>query len=694
MESIRRTWHRIVLFLILVVTGFLSFYSLAQEGYGNTYYAAAVKSMLMSWHNFFFLSFDPGGYVTIDKPPVAFWLQAASAKLFGFHGWSLILPEALATVVSVALLYHLVQRVFGKTCGLIAAAALAVTPILVAVSRTNEPDPTLVMVVLFAAWALLIAAERGSLKQLLLAMALVGIGFNVKMAEAFLVLPAFYVVYWLYSPLKVGRKLGHLAVATALLLAVSLSWATVVDMTPALLRPYVGSSQTNSELELAVGYNGIQRVLPSKGALGGHGSDFIGGGRHGDAASGVIQNMEHNWEQEFAAFSSGSHGPAGNGDRTGGGFGMGGGSTGVFRLFDYQMAGQISWLFPLAFLGILGAYLRSRRRGVDPGESRTTRLALSFWGMWVLPMVVYFSIANLAHLYYMSMLAPGIAALAAIGLREMYLLYRDDRGWKAWLLPLALVATGGLQAFILSSYPAWSIWLIPVAGGLSVLCALVLVVGKVRCRDGYARGARFAAAAGLAALLVAPAVWSVTPMIYGTNASSPTAGPELASSGGDGQGFGGSGFGVGNVNTAQLTEFLLQHNGSAKYLVAVPNAMTAAPIILQTGKAVMAVGGFMGRDPIMTVPRLQQMVADNEIKYFMVTGSPEGKAGDMPGLNALLSLMGGQSSVTAWVEAHGTLIPQQEWDGNTSAANSNTAQMPGRTFGSMQLYELSPGAVS
>ncbi|KLU61634.1 undecaprenyl phosphate-alpha-4-amino-4-deoxy-L-arabinose arabinosyl transferase [Peptococcaceae bacterium CEB3] len=683
METIRRTWHQIILFFILAVTGFLSYYAVGTEGYGNTYYAAAVKSMLMSWHNFFFLSFDPGGYVTIDKPPVAFWLQAASARLFGFHGWSMILPEALATVVSVALIYHLVQRVFGKSCGLVAAGVLAVTPILVAVSRTNEPDPILVMVVLFAAWALILAAERSSLRYLVLALGLVGLGFNVKMAEAFLVVPAFYGVYWLYARVKPGRKLAHLALATAVLVVVSLSWITVVDMTPASMRPYVGSSQTNSELELAVGYNGIQRVLPRHGFL--------------DFKANATPKLTNNWERELAGIKAGFHAPTGKGARSGGarghgGFGMGGGGSGLLRLLDNQMAGQISWLLPLAFLGILGAYLRSRRRGADPDESRTVRLALVFWGLWVLPMVVYFSIASLAHLYYMSMLAPGIAALAAMGFREMYLLYRDESGWKAYFLPVALAATGALQVFILSGYSAWSTWLTPVAAGVSGLCALALVIGKVRSGTEPARGARFIAAIALSALLVAPAVWSLTPMMYGTNASSPTAGPELAENGANGRGFGGFGFG-GNINTSKLVNFLLRHNGNATYLVAVPNAMTAAPIILQTGKAVMAVGGFMGRDPILTVARLQQMVAAGELRYFMVASSPGVSGGKNSNPTAGFGWMGDQMAVTQWVEAHGTLVPQQEWDGNASAAGKGGSPWMGRMPG-LQLYDLNPAAAS
>jgi len=655
MQFFKRTWQQIVLFLILTATGFLSFYGVSQEGYGNTYYAAAVKSMLSSWHNFFFVSFDPGGYVSIDKPPVAFWLQAASAKLFGFHGWSLILPQALAAVVAVAVLYHLVQKDFAKTAGLVAAAVLAVTPVLAAVARTNEVDSTLAMVVLLAAWALLAAARAGSLPLLLVAMGVVGIGFNVKMLEAFMVLPAFYAAYWFCSSLKTGRKIAHLAVATALLLAVSLSWATIVDMTPAQNRPYVGSSQTNSVLELALGYNGIQRVLPSGGPFGDHRGPTTGRG------------PGENWN--FAGFSRpDTPGPA---DRAGTGnhgdfaaFGGETGAPGVWRLFDRQMAGQISWLLPLALLGALGIYLAGR--GLEPRAQKSHRLALVFWGLWVLPMAVYFSAAGFFHTYYMVMMAPGLAALVGIGFTRMYRLFREDRGWTACLLPAALVTNAALEIFFLSRYPGWDTRLDPVAAA-SALAALTLTLIRRKGHGGLI--ARWATAGGLAALLVAPAAWAATPIMYGSNPSMPMAGPELAGTNRlrDG-GFGG----FGNADTSAMIAFLLRNDPDEKYLVAVPNAMTAAPIILQTGKAVMAVGGFMGRDPILTVERLQQMVASGQVRYFMVGG--------------FAGFQGG-SSVTDWVKEHGTLVPAQDWAGGSSAG-------PGTRPGGMQLYDLGTGQTS
>src|SRR5918912_3004779 len=144
--------HQIALATILILSAFLNLFQLTSQGYGNTYYAAAVKDMLTSWHNFFFVSFD-AGFVSVDKPPLGLWVQAASAWLFGFSGLSLLLPQAIAGVLSVALLYHLVRRTFGSVAGLVAALALAATPVAVAVERTNNADGLLTLTVLVAAWA-------------------------------------------------------------------------------------------------------------------------------------------------------------------------------------------------------------------------------------------------------------------------------------------------------------------------------------------------------------------------------------------------------------------------------------------------------------------------------------------------------------------------------------------------------------
>src|SRR5919202_718399 len=246
---------------IVILAAALRFANIGAIGQSNTYYTAAVKSMLESWHNFFFAAAEPGGSVSIDKPPVAYWVQTLSVAIFGVNGFAVVLPQILAGIGSVILLFHLVRRSFGNVAGLVAAFALAVTPVAIAVERNNTPDGLLIFTLLLAAWAFIKATESRKLRFLILGAVLVGIGFNIKMMQAFLPLPAFYALYFLGSQQGWWRKIAHLGLAMLVLLPVALSWAVIVDLTPADQRPYVGSSTTNSELDLIVGYNGLQRLL-------------------------------------------------------------------------------------------------------------------------------------------------------------------------------------------------------------------------------------------------------------------------------------------------------------------------------------------------------------------------------------------------------------------------------------------------
>src|SRR5665213_766046 len=256
-----RFWEWLGLFSILVLAAGLRLWGLDQNGYGNSYYAAAVRSMMMNWHNFFYVSFDPVGWVTVDKPPVSLWFQTLSAKLLGFSGFSLIFPQVVEGILSVALVYFLVRRRFDAWAAWIAALAIAVGPISVAVDRYNNTDECLVFVLLLAAWAMSLAVEKSSRGLLLLALALVGIGFNTKMLVAFIVLPTFYLLYWVGAVVPWKRRFADLIIGSLVLAVVALSWPLAVDFTPASERPFVGSTQDNSMISLSLGWNGFQRLL-------------------------------------------------------------------------------------------------------------------------------------------------------------------------------------------------------------------------------------------------------------------------------------------------------------------------------------------------------------------------------------------------------------------------------------------------
>lgn len=725
-------WQQMALGGILALSAFLNLFRLSREGDGNLYYAAAVRSMLESWHNFFFVSFDPGGFVTVDKPPLGLWLQTASAEIFGFHGWALLLPQALAGVLSVALLYHLVSRAFGPVAGLIAGLVLALTPITVVTSRNNTMDVTLVLVVLLAAWAVLKAAETGRLGWLLLGAFLVGLGFNVKMLEAYLVLPALYLLYLVASPRRWWMRVGHLALATVVLLAVSLSWAVAVDLTPASQRPYVGSTTDNSELSLAIGYNGLDRVLPGitifghslPGTTQGRGGGFNGAGGGRNFRFGAPTEPNESLLQRLRnLFGDG-------GGRQTGIPGFGASQPGPLRFISQELGGQISWLLPLALLGLVVAawQVRRRRRSadpamtvpvnqdsemalapgttdeVDPGQRRR-RQGLILWGAWTLSMLIFFSYTSRFQPYYLVMLAPGIAALVGIGLVALWRGYCASP-WLFWLLPVALVGSGLFEYMILADYPDWRGRLAPAIFALLGIAALGLVVWRLLPwpRPHLRLPALLPAclaALGLLGLLLAPTAWAALPVWNGSGGR-PYAGPAPSYSGsGAGSRYRGGGGGFAFSQPAAqsvpsvdptLLSYLEAHQGSDRFLVAVANAQAAEPFILKTGKPVMALGGFLGSDPILTPNHLAQLVADGTVRYFLLSGVPTlgsttGRGG-RGGFGGIFGFGGNQqASDLSWVGQHCATVPTAQWQSpNGSSSGSGGFGGFGRG-GGQQLFD-------
>jgi 4-amino-4-deoxy-L-arabinose transferase-like glycosyltransferase len=659
-------WRQLALAGVMLISIFMNFYQLGQNGFGNLYYAAAIRSMLDNLHNFFFASFDPGGFVSIDKPPLGFWLQAASAKIFGFTPLSIFLPQALAGVLSVLLLYYLVRRHFGVIAGLLAALALAISPISVVTNRNNTIDSTLVLVMLLGAWAVLRAAETGKLRWLLLCAVFAGLGFNIKMLEAYLVVPVYGLLYLLAAPRRLRVRIGHLALAALLLLTISLSWAVAVDLTPAGSRPYVGFSQNNSEVSLALGYNGIQRLLGQFG---------FGRGNAGNSTS----NTRGNTTGSFPSAGAGSGtfngrnfpqpGVGGPGQPPQG-FGSGGGGNGsgmfntgnpgLLRLFNEPLGGQIVWLLPMALLGMLALAWQRRPRFREDRQQHS----LILWGIWLVTMAVFFSVASFFHQYYLSTFAPAICALFGIGVVVMWQDYRRS-GWRGWLLPLALLLTALEQIHIIVSDPSWGTWLIPLIAIPCVLAAAILFVARLLPR--LRLNARVVASAlciALLALMLTSVVWSTIPVLANEAASLPVAGPSGQTGAGPGAGRSSS------VDTA-LVKYLEAHKGSAKYLVAVVSSNEADAIILATNQPVMALGGFSGSDPILTTTQLATLVKSGVVKFFLISGSGGGSS---------------QSALITWIEQHGTVVSSSQWQ------SSSTSSSSGGFGGTAQLYKYNSAA--
>lgn len=689
----------IPLILILILSAFLNVWKIWENGNANAYYTAAVTSMLQSFHNFFYASFDPGGFVTIDKPPVAFWVQTLFASIFGVHGWSVTLPMALAGVGSVGLIYLIVKPTFGVNTARLAALMMAVTPVAIAVQRSNNVDSLLVFFLLLATWMLLKGVKQQKALWIIAGFSMIGVAFNVKMLQAYMILPALYVFYLLAYQVNWKQKLSVLAIGTVLLAGISVSWAMIVDSVPASERPYEGSSLTNSVMELAFGYNGLNRLTGQTSVL----------SPEENTAQVTAPPTTSNSNSQITGMTNSQMSPPTGNRNTGKMFNIG--DAGPLRLFQSSLSGQASLLLPFAIVSLIALFAGVRRNT----WRRPEYLDSIFWVMWLLPVAGFFSIAGFFHQYYLIMLAPPVAVLAATGFMAQWRYYREGRGWLSWLLPINVAVTTAFQMYVIYPFNATigSAWFY-IIGGVGLVLTIGLLIGK---KDSILQANKLYLASGaIILLMLTPLYWSSFSIVNASgNVAIPAGGPEVK------EGFGRFGgnppnmIGAGgsnasirpanpdttmtptentlpseNTNTApartpnrggmyqtaneKLLQYVTQHNTGEKYLFAVSNASSAAPYIIQTGKPVMAMGGFGGSDPILTVDSLKALISKGEIKYFMING---------------IGGRGGESNeIITWIKEHGTEIPTEEWQDTTSTvlqnslSGANNAKVPTATMNS------------
>ena len=592
-----------------------------------------------------------------------------SARVFGLNYRSVLLPQAAEGVASVAVLYAAVRRWSGPAAGLIAAGVLAVTPVATLMFRFNNPDALLVLLMTAAAYAMVRAIDSGRTRWIVLAGALLGFGFLTKMLQAFLVLPAFGLVYLVAGPPRLGRRVWQLLAGGAALLAAAGWWVALVQFTPAADRAYVGGSTNDSILQLALGYNGLGRLDGHEtGSVGFNGGAATGGGATGGAGGGAF-----------------------------------GGSTGLSRLFASEMGGQISWLLPAALIALAALVWLSWRRP----RTDQVRAAALLWGGWLVVTGLVFSyMSGIIHPYYTGGPGPrdrgadrhgGRHRLAGPAQPDRRAGDRRPRrpgrgrggdrmvglGTARPLGRLAALAAAGDRG------------LRPGRGGGRDRRALAQRPGPGALRGAAGPGGRAGRPARLQprhgrhrAHRRAPQRRAVRYLVRrpgrrarggpgggpggggfgggqpGTGFSSPggtsgrspgaaagqvpgsTSRPSGHVPGGQGGATGsgtGGGLGGGTQVSNAVTTLLISGAAGYRWTAATVGAESAAPFQLASGEPIMALGGFNGTDQAPTLAQFKKMVAAHEVHYFIGANGHTFGGGS-----------GDAAQITSWVQSHFT----------------------------------------
>ncbi len=615
---------------VLALSAVLNVNKLAQNGYANIFYSAGVKSMLRSWHNFLFVSFDPGGLVTVDKPPLALWVQAASAKLFGFSPLSLLLPEAIVGVLSVAALYWVMRSRFGAWAAVAGALTLAVFPSFVAVSRENGVDPVLILLLILACGAGLRACETGRWRTLVGCGVLIGLAFNTKTLAAYLVVPPIALGYVVCAPGSIPNRVWKLAVAALAMLVVSFAWIAVVELTPASQRPYVGSSTNNTELGLTFEYNGFGRV---EGQVGGPNSVVVRPGAYVPAAQERAVAAKAVHAANVPPASSTVHEPTPTlkpivtkgREKDPIPFG---GPPGPLRLFHIGLGDQAGWMLPFALFGLLGLALLAC---LDRRHDRRLAAMLVLGGWFLVEAVVLSLSKGIVHPYYVSALGPGTGAMAGAGAAAFVGLARGRSARR--IVGLALmgcaVASTVVVQVVLMHREHYLEWFIPllVVGATVGICALLAL----------RRLALPAVACTFLLLLVAPTAYSATTWLAPAEGTFPAAGPRHD-----------PGPGAYGVNARDegidraLADYVSTHDPGSRWALLTVASDTAAPMML-FGLDAGAVGGYSGTDPAVDGPQLARLVAAGKARYILLGGE--------------YSLRGGNRATRAVLKACTELAP-------------------------------------
>ncbi len=538
--------------LVALGSAWLSLWGIA-DGVRSEYYAAVARSMSMSWHNLLYGAMDPTGVVSIDKVPGSFWWMALSVRLFGMHTWAVLLPSGIATVITTATVAITTRRWLGDAAGLTAGAVFALTPIVAAVARSNQPHVVFVCLLAIAVDRAVVAVQQGSRRTLIIAGLWIAAAFQSYMLAAWAIWPAVIVAWLVAAPLPRRRRVLDLLAAGVLSGLASLWWIALVTLTPAGARPWVGGTDHNSAIEMVFGYNGFGRF--------GHGATTVPGAA-------------------FRGFVPPFGGPVGWG-----------------RLFNAQMGGQVAWLLPAAMIGAVLVLLGLRRMPRHAQGPAILTLG------WFATFVAIDSLSAGVHQFYAAALAPAMGALVAAGID---LARRRPRRTGTPLLIGLLAVTAATALLLAARMPGYLPWVPWVQLALAALVA-GLLLGRA--------GRRALPALLVVALLLTPAAWAADAMHH-PNAMNPVAGPNDGGSPTRKHGSTGDVI-VTGAEARQLVRWLRPRTVGARFRLATLDGITASPFITTTGAAVLPIGGFDGTDPVPTLARVQAWVASGDLRYVL-----------------------------------------------------------------------------
>lgn len=565
-------WERSAYWCLLAVTSVIYLWALDSNGWANPYYSAAAEAGSQDWKAFFFGSFDAGNLITIDKAPLSIWVMSLSVRIFGLSSWSLLVPQALMGVLSTAFLYLIVRRSFGPRTSLFAAAAYATTPVVVLMSRFNNPEPLMGLLTVASVWAALKAMESGRLRSFVLSGFLLGLAFMAKQVQALLVVPALATAVLAFSKGKLAARIGQLLLSAATLIATGAAWLVAVEIIPASARPYIGGSLTNSAIELTLDYNGLARFIH------------------------IPMNTEGNRTSadEDATPSGG----------------------GITRIFNGNFAPEIAWLLFAATICCIIILVLGRSMQFTAQQRNLAFVAVSWFGTALL---VLCFMGTMIHTYYTYSLAAPLALVLSIGLSRLWSLRHRI---VLRVLGAGLIGSSTYLTLRIQQYGAgWPEWMTATLIGLTVvICVLWL--------RGWKPGpipihfALLLAVVLLAAPLGADVFTVRTPQ-HGTNPLSGPVGNEPMSMSRlmlavkDGNPRWAQQIALGAEPSDVVVALLKDETQGQTWAAATYSAQNAALYQLESRRPVIPLGGWLGTDPAPTLAQFQDLVVQHRIGFFI-----------------------------------------------------------------------------